>query len=316
MLEQLMGGGGALKAPRKLAGIPALTAKAKPSVVQVVVRGRMGTSTGSGAIISKEGLLLTNAHVVEGSPDGFVLIKFSNGQQTVGKIVAVNRKEDRDIALVQLPPALPNGYPYMEIAKTDELVEGDDVLALGHPLGLPFTVTRGIISGLGANRGNMYVEHLQTDAAMNPGNSGGPLVNNKGEIVGMNSQIATRNGGSVGLGFAITAPYLRDAVAQFKATGNINSSWLGIIIDRGSSFMSEDGVRVEHVRPGSPAAKAGIKPGDVLLGVRGRSFGGGDQGMFRLASVLARTRPGQELQIGLARQDEVVVVTVKLGDKL
>jgi S1-C subfamily serine protease len=309
-LKQMMGGVEEV-APKKLEGYAAITAQSKPSVAEVI---NPGVGLGSGFVISKDGLLLTNAHVAEGAKDGIVMIKFENGMEGAAKVVAINR--DKDIALIQLPKLKSGEWPALTIASGDSLSEGDEVLAMGHPLGLPFTVTRGIISGIGGQRGNMYVSHLQTDAAINHGNSGGPLINAKtGEVVGMNSEIASTNDGNMGLGFAITADDLRAAVDMYRATGNINSAWLGVIINMTGEPSTDRGVELEQVRPGSPAALAGLKPGDILLGANGKMFGEPQTAVHELAAVIARTKPGQPIVVAVGREGQVGVSKVTLSDK-
>ena len=310
-LKQLFGQADSVEVKRELQGYAKITEQAKPSVVEVV---NPGVGLGSGFVISKDGLLLTNAHVAEGAKGGIVMIKFENGMEGPAKVVAINH--DKDIALIQLPKLKSGEWPALTIAAGEALAEGDEVLAMGHPLGLPFTVTRGIISGLGGQRGNMYVSHLQTDAAINHGNSGGPLINAKtGEVVGMNSEIASTNDGNMGLGFAITADDLKDAVDQYRATGNINSAWLGVIIDLTGEAATDRGIQIEQVRPGSPAAKAGLKPGDVILGANGKMFGAPQAAVHQLAAVIARTKPGQPIVIAVGREGQMGALKIALSDK-
>jgi S1-C subfamily serine protease/membrane protease YdiL (CAAX protease family) len=297
-----------LEPQKQLAPLAALTAKAKNSTVMVENPGK---GLGSGFVISKDGLLFTNAHVVDDSK--VVVVKFENGMTGMARVVAVNH--DKDIALVQLPKH-PEGKDWEAIELAAEAPsEGEEVIALGHPRGLPFTVTRGIVSGVGA-RGNLYVEHVQTDAAINPGNSGGPLVDaNTGKVVGMNTQIITQAGGSEGLGFAITAASLQAALDQYRATGNINSSYFGIIVNMGGENDKLPGVLVELVRPGTPAAAAGLKPGDVILGANDVTFSDPEQSLLQLATIIAKTKPGKPLILAVARDGDIAVRTIVLADK-
>jgi S1-C subfamily serine protease/membrane protease YdiL (CAAX protease family) len=293
-----------------LEGLAAITAQTKQSVVEVI---NPGVGLGSGYVVSEDGLLLTNAHVANGAQNGVVIIKFENGMGGPAKVVAINT--DKDIAIIQLPKRK-EGWPALKIARPNSVNEGDEVLAMGHPLGLPFTVTRGIISGVGADRGNLWVDHIQTDAAMNHGNSGGPLINARtGEVVGMNSEIASTNDGNMGLGFSISSKDLQAAVDQYRATGNINSSWLGVIINTTGPQATKQGIMLEQVRPGSPAAKAGLQAGDVLLGANGEVFGQPRAALHQLALSIARTKPGGELVLAVGRDGEVSVIKLQLADK-
>jgi S1-C subfamily serine protease len=198
---------------------------------------------------------------------------------------------------------------------------GDETFAIGYPLGLDKTVTRGIVSGMG-NRHSQYVAHVQTDAAINPGNSGGPLFNERGEVVGMNSFIATRTGGSQGLGFAIIGPDLARSVAQFAATHDISSGRLGIIANLSDPLKPEAGLLIEYVRPGSGAQKAGLQRGDLIMRIASQQ--GGDQLLVNsdgehsaraIAGVLARSFPGQKVHMTVLRGEQTVTVEVTIDAK-
>jgi serine protease Do len=192
--------------------------------------------------------------------------------------------------------------------------EGETVVAMGYPMGLPFTVTRGIVSGLG-HRGNLYVTHMQTDAAINPGNSGGPLFNLKGQVVGVNTQIYTMSGGSQGLGFAITAPDVAMILAQYAQSGNIATAALGIIVDLSDPNGGAHLV-VEYARWGSAAEKAGLRRGDIIAMVNGQPImGGGQPGAMQVAAILAKLKPGDKIQLGVIRGDQPVALEITLDPK-
>jgi serine protease Do len=289
-----------------------MVARVKPSVVKVTVTMQGGYAIGSGVIISPTGVIVTNAHVVDAhQPGEIVKVELANGQNVPAKILAVNH--DRDMAILQLP-RLKDGaaWPFSKFAATAPR-EGDAVFAMGHPLGLPFTVTKGIVSGLGS-RGNMYVQYLQTDASITHGNSGGPLYNAKGEVLGINT-MGPENAGSIG--FSIIAPAIQRALAQYAAVGNINTAALGIITDLSSPDQPDGGVAVEFVRPGSAADKAGIRRGDVIVGI-GRyelRAPGGMMATRELSAMLAQAVPGQTVQIGVVRGDKLHVVKITLDAK-
>jgi serine protease Do len=297
-----------------------MIARVKPSVLKIVVKmSATMASIGSGVIVTPEGLAVTNGHVVgDHQPGDVVTVELSNGQQIPARIVAVNH--DRDLAFLQLPKRVKAGtqdavpWPTSTFAKTAPR-EGDEVFAMGHPLDLPFTVTRGIVSGRG-KRGNMYVQYLQTDASINHGNSGGPLYNAQGEIVGINTMIMGADG-SIGLGFSIMAPSVERALAQFHAVGNIDTAAFGVIVDLSNPVQPERGVAVEYVRPDSAADKAGILPGDVIVGLGGPALAteGGAPAARLIATILAQVKPGDKIKVDLLRDGEKVSVVVTLGAK-
>jgi serine protease Do len=226
-----------------------------------------------------------------------------------GKVLAVNH--DKDLAFVALPMR-PDGKPWPTVPLATSIREGEKVLAMGYPRGLPFTVSEGVVSGVG-HRGNMYVSHIQTDAAINPGNSGGPLFNMRGEVLGVNTQIFTMSGGSEGLGFSISAPDVRAALGQFFATGNMATAAMGIIVDLSDPAAPEAGVVVEYARWGSAAEAAGIRRGDLIVAIGGRPVThGGREGALEIAALLAKSKPGDKVQITVLREDAPVKLEIEL----
>ena len=294
-----------------------MIARVKPSVVQIVVQMDGGYAIGSGVIVTPGGRIVTNAHVVGSKQVGqIVQVELVDGTKIPAKIIAVNH--DRDQAFLQLPRMVNKethaamAWPFSTFASHAPR-EGDPVFAMGHPLGLPFTVTKGIVSGLGS-RGNMYLQYLQTDASITHGNSGGPLYNAQGEVLGINT-MGPENGGSIG--FSITAPSVVRALVQYDKIGNINTAALGIITDLSSPMQPDQGVAVEYVRPGSAAAKAGIRPGDVIIGAGGEKIEseGGKKSVHDLSTVLAQAKPGDTLELTVMRGDATRAVKVKLDAK-
>jgi serine protease Do len=275
-----------------------MVARVKPSVLKIIV---MQTPTsgaiGSGVIVTPQGLAVTNGHVVgDHQPGDVVMVELSGGQQIPARIVAVNH--DRDLAFLQLPKRV--DWPTSPFAPTAPR-EGDEVFAMGHPLDLPFTVTRGIVSGRG-ERSNMYVQYVQTDASINHGNSGGPLYNAQGQIVGINTLIIGADG-SIGLGFSLTAAGVQQALAQYQAAGNIDTASIGVVVDVADPVQPSRGVAVEYVAPGSAADKAGLMPGDVILGLRGLALtaGGGAPSARVISAALAQAKPGDTLTVQAER---------------
>ena len=286
----------------------------KPATVMVLV----GNGLGSGFIVSPDGLLVTNAHVVAGGGQDdplatdyarVVKIRFANGMEVPARVVGFH--PTKDLALIQLPPN-PFGWPSVPIGDSAALAEGEAIVAAGHPRGLPFTVTRGIVSGV-EFRSNGWVKYIQHDASVNPGNSGGPLFNMRGEVVGVNSMIMTQSGGFDGISYAITAADVQTALDQYAKVGNISPAWLGVILQQ-SGGASEFGVEIDGVRPASPAAAAGLRSGDILIGIDGASVAGDpEQALKGLAFTLRHKVPGDTMELQVYRNGGVVSLTVTLA---
>jgi len=294
----------------------AMVARVKGSVVNVIVRMPRGMATGSGFILTPDGVFITNAHVVGSRQPGQLVEARVPGVQGVmkAKVLAVNH--DKDLAIVQLQPRA-DGKPWPVVKLASEAPrEGADVTATGYPRGLPFTVSAGVVSGMDG-RGNMYVKHLQTDAAINPGNSGGPLFNARGEVVGVNTQIYTQSGGSEGLGFSIMAPEVAHVMAQYAATGNIGTASLGIIANLSDPMAPEAGLEIEYIRHGSAAEKAGLKRGDLIIAVGDAAISeGGQEAAGHVAAVLSKMIPGQKTTVTVLRGDEPVQLELTADAKV
>ncbi len=282
-----------------------MVARVKPAVVHVIVDrpGNM-VAKGSGFILTPDGLFITNGHVVGAKQPG----EFVNARvpgvdgELSATVLAVNH--DKDLAIVQLPPRLDGKpWPTVPLAAIPPR-EGEEVTAIGYPESLPFTVTRGIVSGLDDGRGNIYVRELQTDAAVNHGNSGGPLFNDQGEVVGINTEIISKGGGSDGLALSIQAVDVASAMAQYAATGNIATASLGIIADLTDPQAPDAGLAIEYVRRGSAADTAGFRRGDLLIGIGAESITeGGQEAADHVAAALAKMIPGQKVTIKVLRGD-------------
>ena len=294
----------------------AMVARVKGSVVNVIVRMPQGMATGSGFILTPDGVFITNAHVVGPRQPGQVVEARVPGVHGIlkAKVLAVNH--DKDLAIVQLQPRSDGKpWPFVKLAAQAPR-EGEDVTATGYPRGLPFTVSAGVVSGLDG-RGNMYVRHMQTDAAINPGNSGGPLFNSRGEVVGVNTQIYTQSGGSEGLGFSIMAPEVAHVMAQYAATGNIATAALGIIADLSDPMAPEAGLEIEYVRHGSAAEKAGLKRGDLIIAVGEQTISeGGQEAAGHIAAVLSKMIPGQKTTVTVLRGDDRVEIEIAVDAKV
>jgi S1-C subfamily serine protease len=246
----------AAAAPRVGTQIEETVRKAMPAVVQVIVPG---SGMGSGFIMLPSGIVVTNAHVVDevAVGDDVVILTADTKPQT-GTLLAKGEGGKKDIAFIQIPP-VKNGWSTLTMKPSARMALGSEVLTMGYPRGLPFTVNRGIISGL--NRKNEHITFMQTDASINPGNSGGPLVALDGAVVGINTQIITESGGSEGLGFAIISEDINRAWKQYLKIDNLDTPWLGVMLD--------PELAVQQIITDSPAKKAGIKLDDVIVEFEG-----------------------------------------------
>jgi serine protease Do len=269
---------------------------------------------GSGVIVSPEGYVLTNVHVVQGASD----IRVSLPDRRELKATVVGQDPKTDIALLRLPG---DGFPFLHLGDSTKVRVGDFVLAIGNPLGLGQTVTMGIISAKG--RGNVgivdYEDFIQTDAAINPGNSGGPLVDAAGELIGINTAIATTGGGqgNQGIGFAVPSNLAREVMHQIEKNGRVIRGWMGVAIqdltpDMASALglKAQAGALVGDVTPGSPAAKAGLARGDVVVEVDGKPVA--DSRSFRL--IISELSPGTRASLGVLRHGARRTVEVTLGE--
>lgn len=227
-------------------------------------------ASGSGFIISPDGKILTNAHVVDGAET--VTVRLSDNTEYQAKVVGKDKQSD--VALLKIEA---KNLPIVKLGNSDQLSVGEWVLAIGSPFGLDYSATQGIVSALSRRLPNeTYVPFIQTDAAVNPGNSGGPLFNTRGEVVGVNSQIYSNTGSYAGLSFAIPINTVRNTVAQLDKQGYVTRGWLGVQIqnvtsDLAASFgMSKpQGALVGSVDKDGPAGKAGVQTGDVILSFNG-----------------------------------------------
>jgi len=253
---------------------------------------------GSGFIYESNGLLLTNAHVVEGSDR--VMVGLSDGRRVEGKVVGADRVTD--LAVVQLPGG---SWPVAPLGNSEALQVGDWVIAVGNPFGLDQTVTLGIVSSLNRNAAKLGItdkrlELIQTDAAINPGNSGGPLLDADGAVVGINTLV--RSGPGAGLGFAIPINRARSIAQQLVSKGSVSHAMIGVGLDavRSSSGAMGPGAVVRSVAPAGPAARAGLRPGDVITAV-------GDQTVrdpAQLTQLVERNGVGRPMDLTVQRQGQ------------
>jgi serine protease Do len=268
-------------------------------------------SLGSGVIIDPSGIALTNAHVVADAEH--VEVVTLDGNRHKAKVVGTDRKTD--LAVLRLEANGTSGFPHLPLGNSNETQVGDWVLAVGSPFGLQATVTAGIISAKARQIGaGPYDDFLQTDAAINPGNSGGPLVNMRGEVIGINTAIV--RGGS-GIGFAIPASMARRVSSELVSKGRVTRGWLGVSLqpltpELAASFAVKDGkgALVTEVVPDSPAAKAGLRSGDVIVEVNGKKV----ENPGDLARTIALASPGREAKLTVWRDKQERSLSVMLRE--
>ena len=267
---------------------------------------------GSGFIVSADGLILTNAHVVRGAND--VTVKLTDRREFQARVVG--RDDKTDVAVLKIDAA---NLPTVPLGNPNDLRVGEWVLAIGSPFGFENSVTAGVVSAKGRSLpDDGYVPFIQTDVAVNPGNSGGPLFNSRGEVVGINSQIFSRSGGYQGLSFAIPIDLAVRIKDQIVATGHATHGRLGVAIQDVNQALADsfklakpEGALVAQVAPGSAAAKAGVKTGDVITGFNGQPVVSASD----LPARVGQAEPGKPARLDIWRNGAASTLTVTL-DKL
>lgn len=271
---------------------------------------RGGMSAGSGFIISPDGYVLTNQHVVDGADT--VTVKLSDRREFKAKVVGGDAQYD--VALLKIDAG---GLPSIRIGDSNRLKPGQWVVAIGSPFGMDHSVTAGIVSGIGRNQGGdqRYVPFIQTDVAINPGNSGGPLLNTSGEVVGINSQIFSRSGGYMGISFAIPIDLAMSAAEQLKKTGKVERGQLGVMVgvvdaDTAKGFNLPDtrGALVNDVVEGSAGERAGLQRGDVIRSVNGTPINASSD----LPPIIGAMAPGTAVRVGILRDGKPKEVSATL----
>lgn len=266
---------------------------------------------GSGFIISPDGLVLTNAHVVRNAQR--VTVKLTDRREFIAKVLGSDPKTD--VAVLRIEA---KDLPVVPLGSARDLKVGEWVLAIGSPFGFENSVTAGVVSAKGRSLpDDSFVPFIQTDVAVNPGNSGGPLFNARGEVVGINSQIYSRTGGYQGLSFAIPMETVLQVKDQIVAHGKASHARLGVAVQEINQTLAEsfrldkpEGALVSSVEAGSPAAQAGLQVGDVILQVGGQAIvASGD-----LPALIGQTLPGSTVKLDIWRKGEAVVLSAKLGD--
>ena len=267
-------------------------------------------SLGSGFIISDDGYILTNHHVIKDADE--VIVRLNDRRQL--DAVVVGSDERSDVALLKIDAS---DLPTVPMGNSDKAEVGEWVLAIGSPFGFDYSVTAGIISATDRSLSNgTYVPFIQTDVAINPGNSGGPLFNLEGEVIGINSQIYTRSGGFMGLSFAIPMNVAMDVVEQLKSSGEVQRGWLGVVIQEVSRDLAEsfgldkpEGALVAKVLPGSPAEAAGLMEGDVIFSFDGMAINRSSD----LPHHVGRVKPNSDAVVSVIRNGSRKSIDVTIG---
>ena len=276
-----------------------------------VPRERAGM--GSGFIISEDGYVVTNNHVVENARQ--VVVRLPDRQEFDAEVIGTDPRSD--LAVLKIDG---RRLPTLSLAEDGDVKVGQWVLAIGSPFSLDFSVTAGIVSALGRSlpteTGDNYVPFIQTDVAINPGNSGGPLFNLSGEVIGVNSQIFTRSGGSIGLSFAIPTSVVRNVVAQIQETGGVERGWLGVSIQDVDRNLADSfgldrprGALIAQVGQDSPAERAGLQSGDIIVSFAEETI----ETSADLPHVVGLIAPGTEVTAVIVREGEEQTIRVEVG---
>ena len=275
--------------------------------------GGMKNSLGSGVIVSHEGYILTNNHVVEGADE--IEVVLTDGRKAPAQVVGLDPETDLAVIKVKL-----DKLPVILLGQSEQARVGDAVLAIGNPFGVGQTVTMGIISALGRNNLhiNSFENFIQTDAAINFGNSGGALVDTRGNLIGINTAIYSQSGGSVGIGFAIPVSTTKTVMEAIIKNGHVVRGWIGVETQDITKELAESfglqrstGAIIAGVVRGGPADKAGIKPGDILLNVDGKPVGDTTE----MLNLIAQLPPGEKAKMTVLRKSREAALDVVVGKR-
>ncbi len=273
------------------------------------------SSLGSGVLVSPEGIILTNHHVINDADE--IDVALADGRKVKAKVVGSDPETDIAVLKIetkQLPAPITLG-------KIESVRVGDVVLAIGNPFGVGQTVTSGIVSAMGRDHVgiNTFENFIQTDAAINPGNSGGALIDTRGNLIGINTAIFSNNGGSMGIGFAIPVSLAKQVMESILKNGSVTRGWIGVEPQNLSKELSEslglpgntEGVLISGVLEGGPAARGGVKPGDVLTTVNGNKI----KDVKQLLNQIAQIGPGNEASLRIFRKDKELELKIQTGKR-
>ncbi|UMA65226.1 trypsin-like peptidase domain-containing protein [Roseivivax marinus] len=266
---------------------------------------------GTGFVISEDGRIVTNAHVVSDADE--VTVTLEDGREFEAEVLGVD--EATDLAVIEIDA---DDLTHVSFGDSTTLQVGQNVIAMGNPFGLGNTVTTGIVSALGRDlNAGPFDDFIQTDAAINRGNSGGPLFNEQGQVVGVNTAIISPTGGSVGIGFSVPSELASEVVADLVDDGAVERGWLGVQIKPLSEDVARalgfdnDGVMIEAVQDGTPAEEAGLEDGDIVTRVDGEEM----TGPRDLTRAIAVKRPGASVEIEVLRRGDAQTFTIELGNR-
>lgn len=277
----------------------------------IPVPARRQSSLGSAVILHKDGYLLTNNHVVAGADE--ILVALKDGREAIATLIGTDPETDLAVLKIDLPD-----LPAVTISPAEEQRTGDVVMAIGNPFGLGQTVTMGIISATGRNQLglNTYEDFIQTDAAINQGNSGGALIDAHGRLIGINTAIFSQSGGSQGIGFAIPASLALNVMEEIILKGRVIRGWLGVEVQPLTNDLAEsfglaqtEGIVVSGLYRNGPAWVAGLRPGDVIMSIDGYAAATGRQAM----NQVARTPPGETVSIEILRDGNAMTFSAEVG---
>jgi len=273
---------------------------------------RKAQSLGSGFIIDKSGYIITNNHVIDNAEKIMVILY----DDTSFEATVVGKDPKTDVALLKINPKKTK-LSAVKFGDSNKLRVGDWVMAIGNPFGFGGTVTAGIVSARGRNLSGSYDDYIQTDASINRGNSGGPLFDMNGNVVGINTAIFSQSGGSVGIGFAVSSNLAKQVTDQLKQYGRTKRGWLGVLIQEISKEIADSlgmksvkGALVSSATEGGPAQKAGVKTGDVILKFNGIDI----DTMKELPKVVAGTPVGKSVPLVILRNGKTIILNVVLGE--
>ncbi len=272
-----------------------------------------GQAVGTGFIIDANGTIVTNFHVVSKADD--ITVTMADGTKLPAKMLGGDEKTDLAVLKVESDKAL----PFVQFGDAGKVRVGQPVMAVGNPFGLGGTVTTGIVSARGRDiQSGPFDDYIQTDAAINRGNSGGPLFDMDGKVIGINTAIYSPTGGNIGLGFAIPSSLAQPVVAQLKDSGRVERGLLGVQIQpmtkeiaESLSLKQDKGALVSMVQPDSPALAAGVKSGDVIVSVDGKNV----DSVKELTRTISATKPGTSVKLGIWRDGKDMSLTAKVGDQ-
>ncbi len=271
------------------------------------------SSLGSGVIVSPEGYILTNNHVVEAADE--IEVALADGRKASAKVVGADPETDLAVVKINLP-----NLPAITLGHVEQAQVGDVVLAIGNPFGVGQTVTMGIISALGRNHLgiNTFENFIQTDAAINPGNSGGALTDTNGNLLGINTAIYSRSGGSLGIGFAIPVSTVKTVMDSIIKTGQVVRGWIGvepqdITPELAESFglSAKTGTIIAGILKNGPADKAGMKPGDILVAINGKPV----TDTTTMMNLVAQLAPGEHADMKVLRKGREATLSVVIGKR-